>query len=31
MNIIHEVGETIGMDALYAIEAKTTEAAHYRR
>ena len=30
MNVIHEVGETIGMDALYAIEAKTTEAAHYR-
>ena len=29
MNVIHEVGETIGMEALYAIEAKTTEAAHY--
>lgn len=28
--IIHEVGETIGIESLYAIEAKTTEAAHYR-
>jgi hypothetical protein len=30
MNVIHEVGETIAMEALYAVEAKTTEAAHYR-
>jgi len=30
MDIIHEVGETIGMDALYEVEAKTTEAEHYR-
>jgi hypothetical protein len=31
MAVIHEVGETIGIDSLYAIEAKTTEAEHYRR
>jgi hypothetical protein len=30
MSVIHEVGETIGMEALYAIEARTTEAEHYR-
>lgn len=30
MAVIHEVGETMGIDRLYEIEAKTTEAAHYR-
>jgi len=29
LETIHEVGETIGMDALYAIEARTSERAHY--
>lgn len=30
MAIIHDVGETIGMQALYEIEARTSERAHYQ-
>jgi methylisocitrate lyase len=29
LQVIHEVGETIGIQALYDIEAKTTEREHY--
>lgn len=29
LQVIHEVGETIGIQALYDIEAKTTERAQY--
>jgi 2-methylisocitrate lyase-like PEP mutase family enzyme len=31
MAIIHEVGDTIGMDALYEIEARTTEREYYAK
>lgn len=30
MEVIHEVGEVIGIETLYEVEAKTTERAHYQ-
>ncbi|MDZ7727023.1 MAG: hypothetical protein U5Q44_01835 [Dehalococcoidia bacterium] len=30
MEVIHEVGETMNIQALYDIEARTTEREHYR-